>query len=120
MQVIGILATVEGKAFPKRLPALKPILIEQLQAACLVQSVVAGDDEEGARSAPGWREAYFLMLLIDKVFAAAPKCLLITEDDEGIQNENVRSSYCSCSYVFFSWFGVRQNYECHQSSDLRS
>lgn len=102
LQVVGMIAAVEGKAFPKRLPALKPIVLEKLQAACLVQSVVAGDDDEGARSAPGWREAYFLVLLVDKVFAAAPKCLLITDNDEGIQNEKVRSScYYLCCCV--SW-----------------
>jgi hypothetical protein len=89
---MGILATAEGKAFPKRLAVIKPVLLEKLQAACMVQSVVAGDDEEGAKSAPGWREAYFLMLLVDKVFSAAPKCLLISEDDEGMQNEKVSGS----------------------------
>lgn len=94
-----MIAAVEGKAFPKRLPALKPILLENLQSACMVQSIVAGDDEEAARSAPGWREAYFLVLLIDKVFAAAPKCLLVTEDADGMQNEKVHSSSCYLCYV---------------------
>jgi hypothetical protein len=95
---MGIIATVEGKAFAKRLPLLKPVLLGKLQAACLVQSVVAGDDEEAARRAPGWREAYFLVVLVDKVLAAAPKCLLISEDDEGMQNEKARPLSSSRSY----------------------
>lgn len=93
MQVLGILATVEGRAFSKRFSTLKVVLLEKLQAACMVQSLVAGDDEQSARKAPGWREAYFLVLLIEKVFAASPKCLLITEDGEGMQHENVRFSF---------------------------
>lgn len=81
---------MEGQAFNKRLPAIKAVLLEKLQAASSVQSTVAGDDTEGLRSAPGWREAYLLVQVIEKVFSATPKSLLISEDEEGVQNEQVR------------------------------
>jgi hypothetical protein len=79
------------------------VLLEELQTACMVQSVVAGADVEASRNAPGWSEAYFLLLLIDKVFSAAPKSLAISEDDEGMQNEQVqafldRYRCCCCCF----------------------
>jgi hypothetical protein len=87
MQVAGVLVAVEGSAFEKRLPDLQPAVLERLQQACMVGSQVEADDS--AETAPGWQEAYFLVLLIEKVFAAVPDSLAIDDGPQGEANKKV-------------------------------
>lgn len=68
LQVAGQLIDAEGKAFAKRLAPLQPLVLARLQAACEASN---GDGD----AAPGWQEAYFLALFVEKLFAAAPQAL---------------------------------------------
>jgi len=72
VQVAGQLIDAEGKAFAKRLPQLREDVLAGLQAAA---AAPPPPEAEGAVAAPGWQEAYFLALFVDKLFAAAPETL---------------------------------------------
>lgn len=81
----GQLIDAEGKAFAKRLPPLQPLLLERLQAACAPQPQHL--DADYAAAAPGWQEAYFLAIFVEKLFAAAPQTLQLSAADSDPETE---------------------------------
>lgn len=78
LQALGILAEVEGSSFGRRVPALLPQLADVLasraeqDAAAAEAAAVAdpGEAEDLLAAAPGWQEAYYSLLLLQRVLEA--------------------------------------------------
>lgn len=74
-QALGILAEVEGAGFARRVPALLPQLAEVLEARAEQDAAAAeaaayaepGEAEDLLNAAPGWQEAYCVLLLLQKL-----------------------------------------------------
>ncbi len=77
-QALGILAEVEGASFGRRVPALLPQLADVLasraeqDAAAAEAAAMAepGEAEDLLAAAPGWQEAYYSLLLLQRVLEA--------------------------------------------------
>lgn len=69
---MGILAEVEGAGFGRRAVPLLPLLSDVLGRAAALdaeRAELAGGESEagGASEAPGWQEAYYTLVLLQKV-----------------------------------------------------
>jgi U3 small nucleolar RNA-associated protein 20 len=83
VQALGLLAEAEGAKFRRRLDGggdadgwlLRDVsrLLQECAAAAELSAAADafGDDEDAAASVPRWREAYHLLLLLEKAVAAA-------------------------------------------------
>ena len=77
-QSLGILAEVEGTSFGRRVPALLPQLADVLasraeQDAAAAEAAAVADPSEAddlLAAAPGWQEAYYSLLLLQRVLEA--------------------------------------------------
>ncbi|PRW58885.1 small subunit processome component 20-like protein [Chlorella sorokiniana] len=77
-QALGILAEVEGASFGRRVPALLPQLADVLasraeQDAAAAEAAAVADPSEAEdllAAAPGWQEAYYSLLLLQRVLEA--------------------------------------------------
>lgn len=78
-QALGILAEVEGAGFARRVPSLLPQLADMLQsraqqdeeAAEAAAEAELGQEEDLLAAAPGWQEAYYSLLLLQRLLESA-------------------------------------------------
>jgi U3 small nucleolar RNA-associated protein 20 len=78
-QALGILAEVEGAGFARRVPSLLPQLADMLQsraqqdeeAAEAAAEAELGQEEDLLAAAPGWQEAYYSLLLLQRLLECA-------------------------------------------------
>lgn len=77
-QALVILAEVEGPGFARRVLALLPLLADTLQsraeqdeAAAEAAADAAAEGEDLLASAPGWQEAYYCLLLLQRLLECA-------------------------------------------------
>ena len=78
-QALGILAEAEGSGFARRVPALLPQLADVLDSRAEQDAAAAeaaaeaepGEAEDLLAAAPGWQEAYYSLLLLQRVLEAA-------------------------------------------------
>lgn len=81
-QALGIIVEVEGAAVARRLPELLPAVSAVLRDRAALNDEAEEDEEHNndgpgnsSSSAPGWQEAYYCLVLLEKVLGAAPQCL---------------------------------------------
>ncbi|KAL4860053.1 Small subunit processome component 20 [Chlorella vulgaris] len=77
-QALGILAEVEGAGFGRRVASLLPLLADLLEsragldeAAAEAAAASGGEVEDLLASAPGWQEAYYSLLLLQRLLEGA-------------------------------------------------
>jgi hypothetical protein len=93
LQALSILAEVEGAGFARRAPTLLPLLAELVEARAAADAAAAeaagaaaaaggsangtGGSTEGdlLSAAPGWQEAYYSLLLLQKLLECAAAAL---------------------------------------------
>lgn len=79
LQALCIMAEVEGAAFARRVPALLPQLAALLESraeqdAAAAEAAADAGPEEGEdllSAAPGWQEAYYVLLLLQRLLEFA-------------------------------------------------
>lgn len=88
-QALGILAEVEGAAFARRVPALLPQLADLLASradadaeAAEAAAEAAAEGEDLLAAAPGWQEAYYSLLLLQRLLEAATAQLAWAAGDD--------------------------------------
>ncbi|KAL4434124.1 hypothetical protein ABPG75_000565 [Micractinium tetrahymenae] len=78
-QALGIMAEVEGAAFARRVPALLPQLATLLESRAEQDAAAAeaaaeagpGEGEDLLSAAPGWQEAYYALLMLQRLLECA-------------------------------------------------
>ena len=79
VQSLGIMAEVEGAGFARRVPAVLPLLGDLLASRAETDAAAAeaaadaapGEGDDLLSAAPGWQEAYYCLLLLQRLLECA-------------------------------------------------
>ena len=80
-QALGIFVEVEGAGVARRLPEWLAAVSAVLRDRAALNEEAEEDEEldnevgNTTSSAPGWQEAYYCLVLMEKILGAAPQCL---------------------------------------------
>lgn len=100
VQVLALIADVEGSKIVRRLPVLLPCLVTLLQPHAAVTNEFEVLSEDMRITAPGWQEAYYGLMLVEKLAVSVPASLPCADDIDAPSTQ-VRTAACFFTVILF-------------------